>query len=209
MVIVFDLDDTLYNEIDFVKSGFNEISKFLGDKKYFYFMWSEFCQNGSGKIFDSLIKNFNLNIPLQKLIEIYRFHKPKIKLPKESLEVLKFSQQYKTALISDGHYIMQQNKFDTLNLEKFIEFSLFTDFYHTKKPDPKPFKMVMQKYNNDKEFIYISDNPKKDFIAPKKLNWKTIRYKNPWGIYKDYKNDANYEVENRSNIIEVLKELNG
>ena len=29
MIAVFDLDDTLYNEISFVKSGFNEVSKLL------------------------------------------------------------------------------------------------------------------------------------------------------------------------------------
>jgi FMN phosphatase YigB (HAD superfamily) len=57
MVIVFDLDDTLYDEIDFVKSGFREISKYLGDEKYFNFMWEEFLKNGSGKIFDKLIND--------------------------------------------------------------------------------------------------------------------------------------------------------
>ena len=35
MVIVYDLDDTLYDEIDFVKSGFKEISKYLQDDKYY------------------------------------------------------------------------------------------------------------------------------------------------------------------------------
>ena len=60
MVIVFDLDDTLYDEIDFVKSGFLEVSEYLGDKKYFEFMWGEFVTNGSGKIFDKLIDKFSI-----------------------------------------------------------------------------------------------------------------------------------------------------
>ncbi len=209
MVIVFDLDDTLYDEVDFVRSGFSEISQFLKDKKYFDFMWNEFCQNGSGKVFDKLINKFNLSISLQKLIEIYRFHRPDIRLPKESVELLKFSKKYQTALISDGHYIMQQNKFYALKLEKFIKFALFTDYYHTQKPELKPFKIVMQKYSDEKDFIYISDNPKKDFIAPNKLGWKSIRYKNSNGIYKDCKNSANFEVKNRSKIIDILKELDG
>ena len=143
---------------------------------------------------------------MQKLIEIYRFHKPQIKLPKDSLEVLRFSQKYKTALISDGHYLMQQNKFNALNLEKLINFPIFTDFYHTKKPELKPFKMVMQKYSNEKNFVYISDNPKKDFIAPNTLGWKTIRYKNPNGIYRHIKNNSHYEVDHKKKIIELLKE---
>ena len=208
MVIVFDLDDTLYDEIDFVKSGFREVSKYLGKNEYYDFMYDIFLKEGSGKIFNRLIEKFSLDVSLQKLIEIYRFHKPQIKLPKDSLRVLRFAKKYKTALISDGHYIMQQNKFNALNLEKFIEYPIFTDFYHTKKPKLKPFKIVMEKYVNKKNFVYISDNPKKDFFAPNELGWKTIRYKNPNGIYKHIENNAHYEVENKEEIIEILTKLN-
>ena len=200
MVIVYDLDDTLYDEIDFVKSGFIEISEYLGDKNYFEFMWNEFKQNGSGKVFNKLIEKFDIKISLNKLIEIYRFHKPNITLPNK--ELLKFD---KIALITDGHYITQKNKFDSLGLEKYINFPVFTDFYHTKKPELKPFEMVMNKYPNE-EYIYISDNPKKDFFAPKKLGWKTLRFKNPKGIYKDIKNNADVEVYSRDEILEYLNE---
>ena len=204
MVIVFDLDDTLYDEVDFVKSGFREVSEFLGDKKYFDFMWDEFNKNGSGKIFNKLIEKFNLEISLNKLIEIYRFHFPNINLPKESKKILEFAKNYKTALITDGHYITQKNKYNALNLK--LDYPIFTDFYHTKKPELKPFLMVMEKFPNE-EYIYISDNPKKDFLAPKKLGWKSIRFKNPRGIYRDYENNADIEVYSRSEILEKLKEI--
>ena len=207
MVVVFDLDDTLYDEIDFVKSGFKEISKYLKNKDYYKFMLDEFYKNGSGKVFNKLIDQFDLDISLQKLIEVYRFHIPDISLPLESIELLKFSQQFKTALISDSHYIMQKNKYIALGLSDYIEYPVFTDFYHTKKPQEKAFKMVMEHFIDESEYIYISDNPKKDFIAPNSLKWKSIRYKNSLGIYKEYKNNANYEVENRSEIIKILKNL--
>ena len=204
MVIVFDLDDTLYDEKEFVKSGFLEISDYLGDKKYFEFMWNEFLTNGSGKIFDKLIEKFNLKYNIETLIEIYRFHRPKIFLPKESKKLLKYAINYKTALITDGHYITQKNKFEVLGLEKYIDLPIFTHFYHTKKPELKPFKMVMEKFA-DNEYIYISDNPKKDFIAPKKLGWKTLRYKNPNGIYRDIENSADIEVYSREEILKILQ----
>ena len=206
MVVVFDLDDTLYDEVDFVRSGFREVARFLGKNEYYDFMYELFLKEGSGKVFNRLIEKFSLDISLQKLIEIYRFHKPQIELPEDSLKVLRFTQKYKTALISDGHYLMQQNKFSALKLEEFIEFPIFTDFYHTKKPELKPFKMVMEKYANEKNFVYISDNPKKDFIAPNALGWKTIRFKNPNGIYRHIENNAHYEVESREKIVELLKE---
>lgn len=207
MIIVFDLDDTLYDEIDFVKSGFKEISKYLANDSYYNFMLNDFYQNGSGKVFNNLIDRFELDISLQKLIEIYRFHQPKIVLPKESIDLLKFLENYKTALISDGFYLMQKNKYKALELEQYIDYPIFTDFYHTNKPELKPFKMIMKYFKDEKEFIYISDNPKKDFIAPNKLGWKSIRYKNPVGIYKYYKSDATYEVESKTKILEILKDI--
>jgi putative hydrolase of the HAD superfamily len=207
MVVVYDLDDTLYNEIDFVKSGFLEISKYLDDDSYYDFMMKIFFKEGSGKVFNRLIDNFNLDIKLQKLIEIYRFHNPNIKLDSCILEVLNFTSEYKSALISDGHYIMQKNKFDALGLDKYINFPVFTDFYHTNKPNLKAYKIVMERFKEEDKFIYISDNPKKDFIAVKELGWIGIRYKNPNGIYKDYLNDTDYEIDNRSDIIKILKSI--
>ncbi|WP_052746128.1 HAD family hydrolase [Sulfurovum lithotrophicum] len=207
MVIVFDLDDTLYDEVEFVKSGFKEIAEYLGNDQYYDFMFDTFVKDGSGKVFNDLIDTFDLDISLQKLIEIYRFHQPDINLPAESQELLKFSQTYHTALISDGYYLMQQNKFKALRLENYIDYPIFTDFHHTKKPELKPFEMVMEKFKEESSFVYVSDNPKKDFIAPNRLGWKSIRYKNPVGIYKEYDSDAMYEVADRTEIMNILKEM--
>jgi len=207
MTIVFDLDDTLYDEIEFVKSGFLEIAKYFDNNEYYSYMLKVFYKEGSGRVFNSLIDRYDLDVSLEKLIEIYRFHQPKISLPKESLNLLEFSKIYKTALISDGSYLMQQNKFQALGLEKYILYPIFTDFHHTKKPELKAFKLVMDKFKDEKNFLYISDNPKKDFIAPNKLGWKSIRYKNPIGIYKNFISDATYEVNSRKEIITILKEL--
>ncbi len=201
MIAIFDLDDTLYDEVDFVKSGFLEVSKYLNNLKYFDFMWEEFNSVGSGKIFNKLVEIYELNEDITKLVEIYRFHTPQIILPQDSKEILK-SLKY-TALITDGHYITQKNKYNILGLDKYIDFPVFTDFHHTKKPELKPFKMVMDRFPRE-EYIYISDNPKKDFFAPKKLGWKTIRYKNPKGIYKDIKNCADIEITSRKELKDFL-----
>lgn len=205
MVLVFDLDDTLYDEIDFVKSGFREVSKYLQNPIYYDFMFDVFIQEGSGKVFDRLISHYKLKIPLQKLVEIYRFHQPSISLSQESVVLLEFAQRYATALISDGHYIMQQNKFKQLGLDCYISYPLFTDFYHTHKPENRAYEMVMQHFKKETQFIYISDNPRKDFIAPKALNWIGIRYKNPIGVYKNDTNNTNYEATQKKEIIDILK----
>ena len=207
MVIVFDLDDTLYDEIEFVKSGFREIASYLGDESLFPFMMDLFYEEGSGRVLNKLIERYQIDISLQKLIEIYRFHRPKISLDRETLQLLEFASQFPTALVTDGHYLTQRNKFEVLGLDRYIDYPIFTDFHHTNKPQEKPFKMIMNYFLDHNQFVYVSDNPKKDFIGPHKLGWSTIRYKNPQGIYRDFKNDALFETEQKTDIIRILKEL--
>ena len=208
MTVVFDLDDTLYDEKDFVRSGFLEVASYLGDRKYYEFMWRKFHEEGSGKIFDILVDGFDLKDPVQKLIEIYRFHTPTISLPKESDEILKYCKNFSTALITDGHYIMQKNKFHALELQGRIDYPVFTDWVHTRKPEPKAYEMIMRHFGGNVPFIYISDNPQKDFVAPRKLGWISIRFKNPRGIYRELESDADYEVESRKEILELLRNFN-
>ncbi|WP_035587990.1 HAD family hydrolase [Hippea jasoniae] len=203
MVIVFDLDDTLYDEIDFVKSGFLEISEYLGSSHYFDFMWEEFLKAGSGKIFNKLIDRFKISIPLQKLIEIYRFHKPKISLREDASNILGRI-KCNISLITDGHYIMQKNKFYALNLNLYIKKPIFSDFLHSHKLEVKPFLEVMKLFPND-EYVYIGDNPQKDFTIPKRLSWITIRLKNKRGIYSNIENNADFEILNLEEIYNTLK----
>ena len=97
-VIVFDLDDTLYDEIEYVKSCFKEVSnyfsyKFKIDKSLIYnYMIQDLETNGRGKIFDNMLENFKIYSKenIKKAILVYRTHKPNIVLPQESIEVLRY-----------------------------------------------------------------------------------------------------------------------
>ena len=61
-VLVFDLDDTLYLERDFVVSGFREVAHVLGrligteEIRVFRFMWSLFENGSRGKIFNQALR---------------------------------------------------------------------------------------------------------------------------------------------------------
>jgi putative hydrolase of the HAD superfamily len=205
LVIVFDLDDTLYNEVEFVKSGFLEVAKYIDGNDYidrYHNMLKIFREEGSGKIFNRILDGFDSEVNIQKLVNVYRFHTPNISLPLESRELLRTLQGRKISLISDGEFLMQENKFRALGLQSYIEKPIFTDRYNTRKPEEKPYRMVMENFPYETEFCYIADNPKKDFIAPKELGWKTVRYKNPVGIYREIESDADIEIED---ILDVLK----
>lgn len=210
MVIVFDLDDTLYDEIDFVKSGFTAVADFLGkDKKTYYnWMWSTFLNDGSGTIFNRLLESFPIDHTLQELIEVYRYHKPDIILTKEALNLLNFARnEGKTALITDGDSQTQIAKYEALHLEQWIDFPVFTSLYNTRKPEPIAFEMIMNYFSMENKFVYIADNPKKDFFAPIQLRWHTIRYNNPNGVYKSIISNAEEEVFSLSEALSKLQYL--
>lgn len=206
LIIVFDLDDTLYDEINFVKSGFSAVAMQCDARNptpYYDYMLSIFEQQGSGKVFNRLIEYFKLNISISELIHTYRYHIPNIVLPPESVNLLNFLKNDSLALITDGTYQTQINKYHQLKLEAYIDFPIFSAQFNTSKPDEALFKKVTEKFPNQ-QYLYIADNPKKDFQAPHTLNWHTIRFKNPNGIYKNIKNNAQYEVYSREEMLETI-----
>ena len=211
MVVVFDLDDTLYDEIDFVQSGFWAVAEFLAPDQPEPLkdrMWNIFENEGSGQVFNKLLLETRIAAKIDKLVEIYRFHHPHITLSEKTRQLLESTHaMYPTALITDGHYLMQKNKFNVMGLERYIDYPVFTDQHSTRKPEEKPYRLVMERFLSETKFVYISDNPKKDFIAPRKLGWKTIRYKNPRGIYKALANNAHEEVTDLSHITMLINKF--
>ena len=64
-LVIFDLDDTLYNERDFVYSGFMEVATYLSNKygisKNILFddMVNILNSRGRGKIFDQICEKYH------------------------------------------------------------------------------------------------------------------------------------------------------
>ena len=81
-VLVFDLDDTLYNELDFVNLGFVNVSKFLS-KKYninqneiYNYIFKSFIRYGRDKTFDRTLSYYNIytKISIKYLLLIILVH---------------------------------------------------------------------------------------------------------------------------------------
>lgn len=220
-VVVFDMDDTLYDEFDFVKSGFQTVAKYLAttydlnEQILYEWMWNAVLENGRGAIFDDLLKEFHLykRTLVKKCISIYRLHEPKLKLPTESEKVLQeLSRDYVLFLVTDGNKIVQQNKITALKLDHYMKKCYITYRYGRKhsKPSPYCFQLIARKENVDpSQIVYIGDNPTKDFIGIKPLKIRTIRIMT--GQHKNKELSSEYEAEARiKSILElplVLKSL--
>ena len=77
MILIFDLDDTLYKEREFVKSGFKAVSRYLhfkfnlNEKKIFLQLLKILKKNGRGKIFDILCFQLKLKNVKGKAAKTY------------------------------------------------------------------------------------------------------------------------------------------
>lgn len=177
-VFVFDLDDTLYKEVDYLKSAFREIASFF-ESNYglsdVYDRLLHHWQNGENA-FENIINENHLPLQVEDLLKMYRAHRPQISLDNNTRQVLdQLHQNGVLGIITDGRSMTQRNKMEALGLcayipEKNISISEETGF---PKPSSEPFASFMQAYP-DSDYYYIGDNPAKDFIAPNQLGWTTV-----------------------------------
>lgn len=179
-VVVFDLDDTLYKEIDFLKSAFREIADFINGRFGINGLWPEMIRYFEEKkdVFQELINRYNLPIEKQFLIEMYRKHMPEIQLDNETiivLEVLKSNPDISLGLITDGRLLSQMNTIKALGLDNYIEESsiVISGVWGCQKPDEYLFSLIEKLYPHC-NYAYVGDNPEKDFITPNLRGWDTI-----------------------------------
>lgn len=173
LVVCFDLDDTLFKEIDFLKSAYREIAETVGHPEAVPQMVDWYHEKKN--VFAELIGAFNLDVSIGDLLKIYRNHYPNIKLDDGVMEFLEELKENgaKIGLITDGRSITQRNKIRALGLEGFFDIEIISEEFGSEKPDLRNYKAVMDKFPERKYFIYVGDNPAKDFIAPNQLGWDT------------------------------------
>ncbi len=194
-VVVFDMDDTLFPEREFVRSGFYAVDQFLleefGSSDFFSKAWALFDSGERGRIFNQALIDITeiecTEALIRKMVSVYREHLPSIRLFDDAKWALEYySTKVPLALVSDGYLQTQKNKANALGVDGFFQKMYFTDQWGEGcwKPSTCAFLKVEESFNALKDkCIYISDNPKKDFIAPNQLGWDSIQIKRNTGEY--------------------------
>lgn len=193
MPIVLDLDDTLYLERDYVRSGFKAVDQWLRMHKsfndFYEEAWRLFEVGQRGFIFNMVLEPRGLcdEPVIQKLVEVYRMHRPSITLLPDAEAFLWMYQKQELALITDGPSVAQWAKIDALGIKKYINKIIVTDDLgpNCSKPNSEAFKRV-QRSLPACDCIYIADNPMKDFIAPSDLGWlPSVRIRRAGSLHFD------------------------
>jgi putative hydrolase of the HAD superfamily len=192
-VIVFDLDDTLYFEVDFIRSGFQAAGVWLqtehGLTGLFETAWDLFQTADRTQIFNLALKKLYPDAGpelIEGLIEVYRSHHPRIGLAPDARRLIEAFRGERLAIITDGFAQTQLRKVKALGLEQHCNPIVRTGVWGSDywKPDPRSYRYVQDHYDvKGKDCVYIGDNPTKDFFSARALGWHTIRIRRVGGLY--------------------------
>lgn len=182
-VVLFDLDDTLYSEKDYVRSGYHKIAEWLNDSEIEGKLWTAFQKDG--RALDEVLDEKDR----EEALKIYRFQQPDIYLYSGIGQMLeRIGKKKKIGIITDGRPEGQRAKIKALGLMTLVDEVIITDELggiNFRKPNETAFVEMQKRFCTSFErMCYVGDNVNKDFIAPDKLGMKSIWFDNVDGLYK-------------------------
>lgn len=175
---VFDLDDTLYAERDYAISAL----RFAGD-------WIDARMGTSGSA-EVLVASFQAGDrdaigafseqvgvsqdDKNRLIEDMRAHEPGISLRADSQRLLQRIRQrgMEYSILTDGRSVTQRAKIAALGLSDARHVIVSEEIGAT-KPSTIGFETIAAA-DPGAGYVYVGDNPKKDFAGPNQLGWTTV-----------------------------------
>lgn len=217
--VLFDLDNTLYPEEEFVRSGFQAVAEFLAarsglrSEEIFDRILELFQSRGRGRIFNTVLEQLKLDARqwLKPLLLVYRSHRPDIALFPEAEKVLKTlkNKGVRLGLVTDGMASVQKRKITALGLEQKLEVMVCTDELGPgcAKPSTVPFETALTLLGVPPECAaYVGDDPGKDFAGPNRLGMKSICVRSPGliGVPRKVTLDAGFQPHVK---IESLKDV--
>ena len=192
LAVVFDLDDTLYPERDYVRSGYAAVAAAVGGpdraEEFSAWLWSRFLAGQAAGAFDALNETFSLRLDkpgIARLVTLYRSHACRLRPFGGVADLLSLLRpDYRLGVLSDAFLPGGRMKLAALGLERFFDATVFTDelgpdrqFW---KPSPAGYERIAQILGVPvSACAFVGDNPAKDFLAPNALGARTIQYLQP------------------------------
>lgn len=208
--VIFDLDDTLYKEADFARSGFAAVAGRLRARHGIESLplMERLFAACEGRIFDRVVEEYGL--PAEDsaaLTELYRSHIPSIVPSRGAVQLLAALKRadVPVGVLTDGRSRTQRNKLAALGITPLLDAVVISEEIGSTKPDERNY-LRFRELLGERNFWYVADNPRKDFVSCRKLGWRTICLKDDGRNIHPQRDDldASYYAEW---VIESLEEL--
>lgn len=188
-LLVFDLDNTLYNEVSYYEQAFSEIGKYLSEE--FRLDRSEvestlkdiLCDKGRSYhyLFNDLLDYYGIDkeYSLKILLDIYCSFTPKLDLYQGVRQLIaNLQNNYKLGIITGGLASAQRNKINSLLISEYFDCIVITQEIGVSKPDSLPYSWLLNYLKIiPSRAVYIGDNPYVDFSGARAIGMSTIRVK--------------------------------
>ena len=177
-VVVFDLDDTLYKEVDYQRSGFAAVCRLISDLDGTSVDTdvAGLLKAGESDVLAEICKLAGLPATTKEsLLWAYRLHEPDIQLSADVNQTIQQLESYcRLAILTDGRSISQRLKLKALGLGHLPAY--ISEEFGADKLSPVRFQRIMLEMSANR-YVYVGDNPAKDFLIPNQLGWLTIGLK--------------------------------
>jgi putative hydrolase of the HAD superfamily len=219
IALILDVDDTLYLERDYVHSGFIAVGQHLarlGIEGFAETAWRLFVSGARGDTFDRALRM--LGEPsnatrMEELVHVYRTHRPHIVLLPDAATVINACQQegFRVGIVTDGPPASQRRKLVALGIDDRTDASVVTAEFGPSwhKPSSLPFQRIEELLGSGHDFIYVADNPQKDFQGPISLGWRTFRVRRPGSLHEalSSKPDVDAEAPDLTSLLDWLLDV--
>jgi len=188
--VIFDLDDTLYPERDFVFSGYRAVAERVYADHGIDIepvLRAQFDKGIRRDVFGIALRRLNPSEDyLRTLVAVYREHLPQLR-PHVGIAALSKIRDTgrKLALLTDGLSAVQRNKVASLGIESLFDVIVYTHDlggHATWKPSIVPFEACLRELAIEPSLaVYVADNPHKDFRGARQVGIRTVRIRHPGG----------------------------
>ncbi len=202
--VVLDIDDTLYLERDYARSGFAACGEHLALPQFGEAAWAAFEEGARGTIFNVALQRVGLEVTgdrIRELVRVYREHRPAITMLEDARSCVAVWREagLRLAVISDGPLASQSAKAEALGLPAICDPLVLTSALGEGfgKPHPLPYETVEWVTGVPGPLcLYVADNPKKDFVSPRARGWATLRVRRAGSLHEaiDSGDDVEWEV---------------
>lgn len=218
MVLIFDLDDTLYDERVYVESGLRAVAAFGAERfgwdaeQSFHLMCGILDEEGRGAIFDRWLDSHDRNSKrlIAECVRVYRHHEPDLWLNEHAKELLPDLRRRPLYLVTDGHKIVQQRKVEALRIMPYFRGIYITHRFGVKnaKPSLHCFEIIRRRECAEwRDLVYVGDNPAKDFVNLNAQGARTVRVRT--GVHRKVEAapgyDAKYQIPDLGHLPRLLE----
>lgn len=184
--LLLDLDDTLYEEGSYVRSGLRAVAAGIAaaagrsPEEVSRFLLDAFDRGGRERLFDRCLPAFGLAPSAEAiagLVEVYRGHTPDIAFYPGVAEMLaRLRRRFRLAVVTDGLPRMQRAKTTALGLDALAHAIVYTWELDRPKPAADGFLAALAAVGGTPaRALIVGDNPDHDLAAAVTLEMAAAR----------------------------------